>query len=143
MTKITDIDELSQEAVDQSLGFIKTLVQEQHPELDVNASGLVGILLRPGAELAAAAQEDFNRYLRSSSLKQILDDPVNADASIVDVVMSNYGLTRRPGSLASGKIAIIVSKKITTTVPAGSVFVGATSEFKTSVAYSAHQQSSL
>lgn len=141
MTKITDIAELSQEAVDQSLSFIKTLVREQHPELDVNASGLVGILLRPGAELAAAAQEDFNRYLRSSSLKQILDDPANADASIVDVVMSNYGLTRRPGSLASGKIAVIVSKKITTTVPAGSVFVGATSEFKTSVAYSAKTSS--
>ncbi len=141
MAKVTDVDELSQEAVDQSLSLIQAMLQEQHPELDVAASGLVGLLLRPGAELAAAAQEDFNRYLRSSSLKQILADPINADTEMVDIVMSNYGLTRQPGSLASGKIAIVVSKKITTTVPAGSVFVGGTSEFRTEVSYSAKTSS--
>ena len=141
MAKVTDIDELSQDAVDQSLSFIKAMIQEQHPELDVNASGLVGVLLRPGAELAAAAQEDFNRYLRSSSLKQILEDPIGADSDLVNIVMSNYGLTRKPGSLASGRIAVVVSKKITTTVPAGSIFVGGTSEFRTEAAYSAKTSS--
>lgn len=141
MAKVTDIDELSQDAVDQSLSFIKAMVQEQHPELDVNASGLVGVLLRPGAELAAAAQEDFNRYLQSSSLKQILEDPIGADSDLVNIVMSNYGLTRKSGSLASGRIAVVVSKKITTTVPAGAIFVGGTSEFRTESAYSAKTSS--
>jgi hypothetical protein len=69
--------------------------------------------------LNAAIQENIDRVLKSNSLQAISADPTLADDTIVDQVLSNFNLTRKDGTPASGAATVILSFPETTTVSSG------------------------
>lgn len=127
--------------VQQSLAFISELTQEEHPSIDARFGVLHNLLLLPGAEHAAANQEDVARYERSSSLLTINADPAAADADLVDAVLSNKGLTRQSGSLATGTITIVVSALAPVTIAVGTQFTGSGQAFVATATYAGRTSS--
>ena len=123
-TQVQDVAELDSEKVAQSLAFISTLTQEEHPSVDVRFGVVHNLLLVPSAEHAAANQENIDRYNRSSSLKTINEDPSLADNDMVDAVVSNKGIERQAGTPADGNITIVVSELAPVTIAAGTEFIG-------------------
>lgn len=122
-TQVQDIGELDADKVAQSLAFISSLTQEEHPTVDVRFGVVHNLLLVPSAEHAAANQENIDRYNRSSSLKTINEDPSLADNDMVDSVVSNKGIAREEGTPATGDITIVVSELAPVTIANGTQFI--------------------
>jgi len=140
--EVQDLSELSSEAVRQKLEFVKELMQEEHPLLDPRRGVFADLVLLPSAQHSAAIQEEINRLRRSSSIKEISENPELADDDIVDATVSNYLIERRAGTAATGEVTIIVSKLATTTIPSGAAFVANGREFTSDAVYVAKTSAS-
>ena len=141
VTQVQDIAELDPEKVQQSLDFISSLTQEEHPTIDVKFGAIHNQLLLPSAEHAAANQEDISRYEKSSSLKTISEDPSLADPDMVDAVLSNKGIVRNEGDAATGNLTIVVSELSPVTIATGTRFTANGKSFATEATYSAKTSS--
>lgn len=132
MADVNSLDELDAEQVAQADEFLKTILQQEFPSLDLTL-GRVNreLLVKPASLLRVLEREDLDRERRSHSLLEISEDPDLADDDIVDGVLSNLRITRDPGEKSSGLVAIIISTKVTTAVPAGTIFTSSGFDFTT------------
>jgi hypothetical protein len=139
---VQDISELTPEQVQQKLELVKQLMQEEHPELDPRRGVFADLVLLPSSQHAAALGEEVDRYRRSSSIKEISEDPALADDDIVDATISNYLIERQVGTAAVGEVTIIVSALASTTVARGAVFTASGKTFTSDAAYTAKTSAS-
>ena len=133
--KIQNLSDLTALDVQQSQEFMTQLVQEQNPNVDVRRGVLHDLLFYYSGVLATANQTNIDRYRKSNNLKSIEADPTLADTDVVDNLLSNYRLTRRVGTTASGTITVIVSSLSTVTIPNGATFVASGKTFATTSAF--------
>lgn len=115
--------ELSETLVAGQVAEATTRVQEDNPTLDLRLGPFYGTLVHYHGVLAAQLQDVVAQYLAARSLKVLNENPEQADAALVDDILSNYGLTRLPGSKAQGQLTVVVDSDITVTVGVGAVFV--------------------
>jgi len=137
--QLTDLDA---DKVQQAEELIAQMVQEDNPALDVKRGVLKDLVWHYSGILAAANQENIDRWRRSSSLKEITEDPALADDDIVDGVLSNWGITREAGQAATGSITIIVDTLATATVSNGAIFEADGKEFAANASYVARTSTS-
>lgn len=133
--QIANLSELTTAEVTTALDEIRSLVQEEHPTLDVRRGVVHDHILYLGAQLAAMYENSSQRVQDSSSLLRIQSDPELADDDIVDQVLSNFNLTRGEGSNAFGSVTILVSKLSTVTVAKGSRFSSSGKTFVSDASY--------
>lgn len=118
------LDQLDQATVDLYRRLLVAVMEEYNPQLDLNKRGPVhDLVLHPRAVLSAAQEYRLQAVFRSGSLRDIAADPTLADPDVVDRVLSNFRLTRRPGAPASGQVAVVLSSQTPVVVPRGTVFV--------------------
>jgi hypothetical protein len=134
---VQSLAELDTDKVQQTVELISTLLQEDFPEIDLKRGVLHDLLLYYNGVLAAAQQENIDRYRRSSSLQAINDDPALADDDNVDRVMSNFRITRREGANAIGSVTVVVDALETVTISAGADFEANGKTFSTTSPYTA------
>ena len=134
--EVSNLSELTAAAVLQKQEFISQLVQEDNPNIDVKRGVLHDLLFYYSAILSAATQENIDRLRKSGSLFEISKDATLADTDVMDRVMSNFLLTRRIGTAASGTITIVVSALQSFTIPSGGIFTASGSSFATTAAHS-------
>lgn len=118
---LVPFNELDPAVVAQNQATATQLVQDDNPQLYLQLGVLADILLLYHAILEAQQQQNVAAYEAARSLAALAADP-NADAGLVDDVLSNYLLTRVPGSAAAGSVTIVVSGNTTITIAQGAVF---------------------
>lgn len=120
--EISSLDQLDATKVDTLLTQLTTQIQDNNSDLDLKRGVIHDIILYYHAVLEAAVRENLDRYQSARSLQQIEADPTIADTTTVSDVLSNWGITRREGTKASGEVVIVVNASTSVTISAGAVF---------------------
>lgn len=121
--KVQSIDDLEQSLVEAAQAELSQLIQERHPEVELTRGVIHDIIaFFAGGVSGAVNQTEINRVLNSRSLLAITQDPELADDELVDHVLSNYMVTRKTGTRASGDITIVVTGDSTVVIPANALY---------------------
>jgi uncharacterized phage protein gp47/JayE len=108
--------------VQQLLEQLATQLQELNPSLDLKRGVFHDTLAYYHAVLEAAIRTNLERYQSARSLQQIEADPTLADDTVVNEVLSNWGVIRKTGTRANGPVTIELTQARSVVVPAGFVF---------------------
>lgn len=133
---LVPFSELDPAVVAQNKATAAQAVQDDNPRLALTRGVLADILLLEHAILATQQQQNIAAYQAARSLAALAADP-NADPGLVDDVLSNYLLTRVPGSAATGAVTVVVSASTTVTIAQGAVFSANGSTFVTAQVFTA------
>jgi len=103
-------DELDDAQVTAAHDLIAQFVAEECPDLNVRR-GVVGDLVTGlHAMLQGASMAAIERLRRSLSAMELALDPSLADDAAVDALASNYGVSRRMATKATGTITIVLTR---------------------------------
>jgi hypothetical protein len=120
--EVPSLSELDSAEVDQVLDRLAAQLQELNPALDLKRGVFRDTVAYYHAVLETAIRTNLERYQSARSLQQIEADPTLADDTVVNEVLSNWGVTRNSGTKAAGSVTIELSAARSITVPQGSVF---------------------
>lgn len=135
---IQHLSDLTQSQVDQAYSLIVQMVQERDPTIDVKRGAIRDLVLYLSGILSAANQANISLVRQSNSLEAINQNPALADPALVDLVASNYKITRATGTVAQGPVVIVLNTAINLVVPQGSQFTTSTGlVFTTDATYTA------
>ena len=119
---IVSYTELDPSQVEENTNLLVELNQARNPNIDYRNGVLREILLDTSAAIRTAMQVEQTRLLQASSIQSIGSNPTLADTDTVDRVLSNYLISRQPGSNATGLVAVVLSSPLEVNIPAGFVF---------------------
>src|SRR4051812_47599303 len=94
---LRDLAALDATLVEQNLAQTVARLQEADPALDMRRGVLHDLLVYYHAVLAAQYDSNLADYQAARSLLQIEADPTLSDPTLVDDVLSNFGLYRKGG----------------------------------------------
>jgi hypothetical protein len=114
--EVQDLSELSDDEVAQFFTLSVQLVQERFPSLDMKRGVVSDLVTGLDGILGAAQSENTERMRQSQSIVLIEANPDIADDDLVDNVASNYRVTRRAATAATGEV-VIVMDAIASTLP--------------------------
>lgn len=120
--EVPALDQLNVDDVQQVLDRLATQLQELNPSLDLKRGVFKDTLAYYHAVLETAIRTNLQRYQSARSLQQIEADPTLADDEVVNEVLSNWGVTRKIGTKATGPVTIEIDSARSVTVPAGLTF---------------------
>ena len=135
--EITSLTELTADEVATQRDLLVTQIQELYPALDLRSGAAHDTILELYSVLQAVAARNFDRLRQSLSLLLITRDPTLADDDIVDATLSNYLITRQPGTAASGDITIVVDALSPLSIGQGTQFFANGVTFATAATYAA------
>ena len=119
LSNLTDLDNAD---VQQVLEQLTTQLQELNPSLDLKRGVFKDIVAYYHAVLETAIRTNLERYQSARSLQQINAHAVAADSTVVDEVLSNWGVTRKTGTRAIGSVTVEISQARSVTIPANFTF---------------------
>ena len=119
LSNLTDLDNAD---VQQVLEQLTTQLQELNPSLDLKRGVFKDIVAYYHAVLETAIRTNLERYQSARSLQQINANAVAADSTVVDEVLSNWGVTRKTGTRAIGSVTVEISQARSVTIPANFTF---------------------
>ena len=99
---------------------MEQLVAERLPLADTRSGVLRDIVVMLNGVLAAVNQQNVDRLIRSGSLLEINKDPSLADDTLVDRVLSNFMVSRRQATKATGVITVVIDSLFPVNIPAAS-----------------------
>lgn len=135
---VPDLATLDPDEVQQAIDYVAARVGEYTPGVATRRGVVREIVIHlAGVFGAAAARVIEDRVEKAASLKKITEDPAGADPELVDRVLSNFRVARRPGGAAAGPVAVVVSRLAPVTVPKGLRFVSAGQGFAAASAFAA------
>lgn len=105
--EIASLRELTPEQVSAMTTTLTQLMQERHPEVELSRGVFHDLVLYFNGVLNAAIRENIDRVRQSNSLLAITQNPALAEDALVDQVLSNFNLTRDPGSRATGAVTFV------------------------------------
>lgn len=114
---------ISAETFQAAKEFVKAVLIERDPTLDLaDGSAISGLVVENEAQMAAVHDANFDALNKSFSLQAIADNLVDVDDAKVDSLISNYYITRRQASPASGPVRVVVNLNTTYVIPQGYMF---------------------
>ena len=136
MATLPTIDELSPALVTQLHVELATVLQERYPELDLSADGaLDGLVTHLSAVTNALQQTANEQQLAARSLFLETADPDSVDPELVDLILSNFRITRRGGNPSRGEVLIVVNQNSTVVIPTGATFSAGSLTYVTEAEY--------
>jgi hypothetical protein len=117
-----DLSTLDESQVQAVLNFLSQRLGEYAPNLERKRGVLRDIVLQLESVFSAATAEVVNIVNQSNSLLLLQQNPAGADPSLVDKVLGNYRITRRPGSVSKGTVTLILDSLVAVTIPSGFQF---------------------
>jgi hypothetical protein len=120
--EVQNLAELTTAEIEAAHELITQMVAEENPSVDLKRGVIHDLVIHLSALLGAAKDKEIDRLRRSMSLNTILEDPLLADADIVEAVLGNYRVTRRQGAFSFGEVTISVTKFVSLTVPLDMLF---------------------
>lgn len=137
MIELVPIQQLDPDMVQAALDEVLQRVRDDNPGLDLRRGVLAELLVYYHAVLDSQRQTNINDYLEGRSLLAISQDPDGADPDLVDDVLSNFRVERKPGSRSTGDVTVVLSDNVTVTIAAGAVWQAQGREFVTTQAFTA------
>ena len=104
--ELGSLQSLAAENVQQLMQRLTSQLQEQSPQLELRRGVFHDVVLYYHAVLEAAIRQSLERYQSARSLLKVQEDPTLADDTVVDELLSNWGITRRVGTFATGSVTI-------------------------------------
>jgi hypothetical protein len=101
-------------------------------------TALHDLVVRPMATVAAAIEADVKYLENRFSVSQIIEEETESAAVLLDLLASNFFITRNPGGRASGTVIVKVDNNSGFTVQVGTLF-----ERSTGVSYVYDQEQAL
>lgn len=114
---LSSLTSLNSADVQQLLDRLATQLQELNPSLDLKRGVFKDTVAYYHAVLEASIRASLRRYQSARSLQQIQIDPTLADDTVVDEVLSNWGITRKIGTKAIGSITIELNQARSINIP--------------------------
>ena len=121
--ELPNLEALNSENVQQLFATLTAQLQELNPSLDLRRGVFHDMLAYYHAVLEAAIRTNLERYQSARSLQQIEADPTLADETVVNEVLSNWGITRKAGTNARGSVTIELSLNRSVVITQNSVFL--------------------
>ena len=113
-------DGITTPQIDEAVAANRAILQERFPDLDISVGGPVDSVLVDGASVITARNTaDVNRAYLFQQLRAIAQGLVEVPNDDVDRLVSNYYLTRREATPASGPVSFIVRNRAQYTLQAG------------------------
>ena len=132
MSDLTDPAAVSAEEFTNAKELIISILGDRDPDIDLSdGSALVGLVVENEAYMGAIHGANYDTLNKSFSLQAIADNIVDVDDTFVDSLVSNYFITRREASPASGPVRIIVNLDVVYVIPAGFTFTAGTTTYET------------
>lgn len=119
---LENLDSLPEDQVLKNSEILAQLIKNKNPELEVNKGVIRDIIIQLGSILITSLDLEIEKIKKSIFIKNILEDPANADPKLVDALASNFGIQRKKGKKAKGKIQLIFSAKTPLVIPINSVY---------------------
>jgi len=140
---LDNFDDLSVSQVDQAKQQLVRMMTEQQPSLQFQRGVLHDLLAYFGAIQGAKNSEEMRRLRESQSLLAVSADPSLADADTVDRIASNFLVSRKAGTQATGEVVVVVDSLVSATVSAGAVFEANGQQFLADTAVTARTSAAL
>lgn len=137
MIELRPLAELDPALVTANLAESLERIQQDNPAIDVRRGVFAELLVYYHAVLDTQRQQNIDDYLKGRSLQAIQADPTLADPDLVDDVLSNFRVDRKPGRLATGTVTMVVNDNVTVTIGQGAIFDANGRTFVTTTAYTA------
>jgi hypothetical protein len=134
---VLDLSTIDPTLVDLVHQQISERMAEQFPELEIKRGVIHDIVLYLMSILGAEQRTRMQLILQSNSLLSISQNPALSDDTTVDLLLSNFRITREPGAPAAGTITIILSALTPVVIPAAALFSSGTMTFTPGQAYAA------
>lgn len=135
--ELRPLAELDPDAVAATLAETVQRVTEDNPQIDVRRGVFAELLCYYHAVLDTQRRANIQDYENGRSLAAIQADPILADPSLVDDVLSNFGLDRKAGRNAAGEVTVIMLTDTTVTIGEGAVWEARGRSYVTTQAFTA------
>lgn len=119
---VQSLAEVDASLVQQAQDQISQLLQERFPEVELTRGVIHDVVTFLHSICAGVNQTTLNKVLASRSLLAITENPTLADNELVDHVLSNFRISRKIGTRASGNINIVVEGSATVVIAADTQF---------------------
>jgi hypothetical protein len=131
-----DLNSLDPTALAQAEDFLVTSLLEVYPSMDLSEGRVLrDLLIKPAAMFYVLNNTNMDALRQSMSMLAIQQNPELATDEIVNAVLSNYRITRLPGSTATGQVMVVIQNMLTTAVQANTVFTIGALTYKTTNAF--------
>jgi hypothetical protein len=111
------ISSVTSEQAADAAAYARDYLQETAADVDARRGSAVDLLVvRPHAELLAAARLQIEREVASRSLLRVSADPELADPETLDALLSNYRITRRGAGRAAGQVLLRLNSSATSSI---------------------------
>lgn len=115
--------QFTQDQLDTAAEVIAAAVRENFPNVSVRKGTVMRELVVAASAIGfAVIDERLEQFRATQSLKNAEENPDLVDDSVIDAILSNYFITRKVGTLATGLIKVLVATNVDRTLPAGTVF---------------------
>jgi len=118
MTQFTDAQ------LETASQVIAAAVRENFPNVSVRTGTVMKELVVAASAIGFAVIDEKIEALRATqTLKYAEENPDQVDDTVIDGILSNYFLTRKVGTLATGILKITVATSANRTIPSGTEFI--------------------
>lgn len=123
VTQLSKLSGVPDAIYTQAEAYIRQLMVEGHPDRNFRiGSSWWWSLVIPAAQVAGVNLENAALILDSMFLKAVRENAANADPDLVELLLSNYFITRTSASFSSGNVTVVVNKRANYVIPVGTVF---------------------
>ena len=134
-TEVTSLNELNSDLVKEQQDILTTFLVEAYPNIDLSRGVMRDLVQYLNAVFAAKERTELERWKSARSLLAIMEDPSIADDDSVDNILSNYNVTRREGTYATGTVFLEFKEDLSKIIPSNITFVFNNLTFRTTTSY--------
>jgi Baseplate J-like protein len=135
--EVQSFAELDAAQVLQAYDTACQLLAELHPNLETRRGIVSALVTKVDALYGAAMRMNIARLQQSQSVLAITQNPALADDSLVDAVIANSRLTRKPAQAATGEVTIVLDSLLAVTINNGSIFEANGQQYAANATYAA------
>lgn len=104
-----DDSSFSPEEILEAQSLVRQYIGDKYKDLDFSElSSLNDLVIRPTAQMLLIFRRLIINFAETNTLSKALESGANSSSAIVDALLSNFSLSRRFGSVASGKIKLVI-----------------------------------
>lgn len=130
------LDDVPPATVVQLQAEMAAMLVERYPDLDLSTnSALDGLVTYLHGVAGGVYQVSNEQQLAARSLFLATTDPDSVDTAAVDLILSNFRITRLAGKGAAGEVLIVVNTNAITVIPTGATFATGSLVFQTTADY--------
>ena len=121
--EVQSFSDLDAADISEYADFLATLLQEASPSLNTKRGSMIWELVIEPAAIAHVYEQTSLDVVRDQwNLSTVAASPTTANDDVVDLLLSNFNITRSSGTKAVGQIEVVLTSAHALVITAGTVF---------------------